>query len=108
MTTAFIRTTTRTVTFSHPFSLSSVEGMQPAGSYVVETDEELVDSLSFPVYRRTATWLHLPRSGGSATGGMAMSQTARIDPDELDRVLKAGETESLGHQDDHHDKERAG
>lgn len=91
MTTAFTRTTSRTVTFTHPFALSGVDGVQPAGSYVVETDEELVDSLSFPVYRRTATWLHLPRSDGGANGGMAMSQTALIDPDELDRVLQSAE-----------------
>lgn len=106
MTTAFTRTTTRTVTFSRPFSLSGVDGVQPAGSYVVETDEELVDSLSFPVYRRTATWLHLPRSNGSSNGGIAMSQTARIDPDELNRILKAVETESRTCQDENHGKER--
>jgi hypothetical protein len=91
MTTAFTRTTSRTVTFTHPFALNGVDGVQPAGSYVVETDEELVDSLSFPVYRRTATWLHLPRSDGGTNRGMAMSQTALIDPDELDRVLQSAE-----------------
>jgi len=91
MTTAFTRTTSRTVTFTHPFTLSSVDGVQPAGSYVVETDEELVDSLSFPVYRRTATWLHLPRSDGGTNRGIAMSQTALIDPDELDRILQSAE-----------------
>ncbi len=95
MTTAFTRTTSRTVTFTHPFTLSGVDGVQPAGSYVVETDEELIDSLSFPVYRRTATWLHLPGSDGGPNGGtnrgMAMSQTALIDPDELDRILQSAE-----------------
>ncbi|WP_377805842.1 hypothetical protein ABNQ38_04180 [Azospirillum sp. A29] len=87
MTNAFTRTTSRTVTFAHPFALSGVDGVQPAGSYIVETDEELIDSLSFPVYRRSATWLRLPQSNR----GMAMEQTVLIDPDELGRLLEPAE-----------------
>ncbi|GLR82999.1 hypothetical protein [Azospirillum oryzae] len=92
MSTAFTRTTTRTVTFTRPFELSGMDGVQPAGSYVVETDEELIDSLSFPVYRRTATWIHLPHVDGRSNGGSGMAQTALIDPDELDRILASAET----------------
>jgi hypothetical protein len=33
----------------------------PAGDYVVETEEELVEGLSFPVYRRVSTTLHVNR-----------------------------------------------
>ena len=35
-----MRTTDTAVTFRRPFSLSSVEGTQPAGTYQVSTDEE--------------------------------------------------------------------
>ena len=34
--------------------------MLPAGSYEVVTDEELVEGLSFPVYRRVATTMLVP------------------------------------------------
>jgi len=49
------RTTKSTVTFTRPFSLSGFDGEQPAGSYSVETDEEMLDGVSFPAYRRLAT-----------------------------------------------------
>ena len=34
--------------------------MLPAGSYDVVTDEELIESLSFPIYRRIATTMLVP------------------------------------------------
>ena len=40
-----VRTTSRTVTFIHPFSLSGTDEVQPAGTYTVETDEELLQRL---------------------------------------------------------------
>lgn len=77
------RTTTKTVTFPRPFTFRGMDAEQPAGRYVVETDEELIDSLSFPVYRRTATWLLLPqRPGGNG------AQVIGVDPDELDEALR--------------------
>ena len=54
------RTTRKTVEFSHPFSLESIGRILPAGSYEVMTDEELIEGLSFPVYRRVATMLLVP------------------------------------------------
>ena len=54
------RTTRKTVTFSYPFSLEDVGRMLPAGSYEVVTDEELIEGLSFPVYRRVATSILVP------------------------------------------------
>jgi hypothetical protein len=36
------RTTTRTVTFELPFAIEGLEGWQAAGSYVVDTEEELL------------------------------------------------------------------
>ncbi len=34
--------------------------MLPAGSYEIVTDEELIEGLSFPVYRRVATTMLVP------------------------------------------------
>jgi hypothetical protein len=55
------RTTSTQVTFIHPFRLDDVEGMLPAGTYTVETEEELLQSISFPVWQRVASVILLPR-----------------------------------------------
>jgi len=49
-----VRTTSKTVTFMHPFSLSETDEVHPAGAYTVETDEELLQASSRPAYRRIA------------------------------------------------------
>lgn len=59
------RTRDRTWTFAAPFTLKGVDRELPAGSYRVATDEELIESLSFPVYRRVATTIFAPGKGGS-------------------------------------------
>lgn len=81
----FSRTTRKTVTFSHPFVLPGVDGVQPAGTYTVETDEELVEGVSFPVYRRVATVILLP----PPAGGAGLFQAATIDPLDLERAEHA-------------------
>jgi hypothetical protein len=56
-----IRTSAKTVIFSRPFSLKKgVDRVLPAGDYRVLTDEELIEGLSFPVYRRVSTMIFLP------------------------------------------------
>ena len=54
------RTTTQKVTFAHPFLLKGIDRTLPAGEYDVVTDEELVEGLSFPVYRRVSTMMFVP------------------------------------------------
>jgi hypothetical protein len=78
------RTTRHSVTFIRPFTLRGVVGSQPAGTYAVETDEELVEGVSFPVYRRVATTIFLP----SAPGGTVSGQMATIDPVELEAAQR--------------------
>jgi hypothetical protein len=46
--------------FSNPFSLEDVGRILPAGNYEIITDEELIEGLSFPVYRRVATTMLVP------------------------------------------------
>ena len=41
------RTTKKTVTFAKPFTLSPLDEVLEPGDYDVETDEELLDGLSF-------------------------------------------------------------
>ncbi|MEA2782804.1 MAG: hypothetical protein QOK29_4348 [Rhodospirillaceae bacterium] len=77
------RTTAKTVIFSHPFVIEGLDGVQPAGSYIVEVEEELLQALSFPAWRRCYTTLRLARR----PGGSATEQVATIDPAALDAAL---------------------
>jgi hypothetical protein len=77
------RTTSKTVTFRHPFHLDGFDGAQPAGSYTVETAEELLQALSFPAWRRLYTTIRLPGRPGASV----LEQTATIDPEALDAIL---------------------
>jgi hypothetical protein len=73
------RTARRVVTFTHPFALSGIDGLQPAGVYDVDTDEETIDDVSFLAWRRTATLIHLRHDGAT--------QLYRIDPVDLEASL---------------------
>jgi len=48
------------VTFRHPFQIKGVDRRLPAGAYEVVTDEELIEGLSFPCFRRVATMIMIP------------------------------------------------
>ncbi|ABD05989.1 conserved hypothetical protein [Rhodopseudomonas palustris HaA2] len=54
------RTRRETIIFQQPFRLRGIERELPAGSYDIVTDEELIEGLSFPVFRRLATLITLP------------------------------------------------
>src|SRR5580700_381439 len=73
------RTTEKTVTFSHPFLLKGVDRILAAGDYRVVTDEELIQELSFPVYRRVATMIFVPADPRQAS---ALEMVA-VDPRDL-------------------------
>ena len=75
-----MRTTRKTVTFDRPFSLTALDEVQPAGTYTVAVDEELLQGLSFLAYRRVATTIYLPLHPG---GGAGSVQAVTVDPREL-------------------------
>ena len=77
-----IRTTTKTVTFIRPFWLKGVDRTLPAAAYRVVTDEELIEGLSFPAYRRISTAIFVPAPSGSAV------EMAIVDPLDLEAALK--------------------
>lgn len=56
-----VRTTIAKVAFRRPFRIEGYEDVFKAGVYAVETDEELVDGLSFAAYRRVRTAIYLDR-----------------------------------------------
>ncbi len=72
------RTNRCTLTFSRPFTLKGAERSFPAGAYELVTDDELIEGLSFPAYRRVASWIL--RSAQNSNGATEM---ILIDPVEL-------------------------
>jgi hypothetical protein len=54
------RTRRETVHFKHPFRLDGVDRSLPPGAYEVVTDEEMIEGLSFPSFRRLATMIMVP------------------------------------------------
>ena len=89
------RTSKNTVTFSRPFILGGFDEVLPAGVYRVETDEELLEGVSFPAYRRILTVFYLDAKSGNSDHARALT----IDPGDLDVALqrdRAPETKPAG------------
>lgn len=77
------RTTRTPVSFSRPFAIRNVDGLQPAGDYLLVTDEEMIEGLSHIAFRRTATFLHLPSIGSS----QKFAQLVPVDQVDIDAAL---------------------
>jgi hypothetical protein len=70
------RMTSKTVIFAQPFVVDEEDGEQPPGIYTVETEEELLETVSFPAYRRVSTVMHCHSNSG-------ITKYVSIDPDAL-------------------------
>jgi hypothetical protein len=77
------RTAATTVTFTRPFRVAGFDQELPAGDYVIETEEELIQGLSFPAYRRVSTALHVDRIPGRP----GQKESWQIEPDALEAAL---------------------
>ena len=73
------RTTSRTVTFQRPFILDGFARDVPAGTYLVETEEELMDTVLSVAWKRASTVIRLR----TATG----TEDVFIDPEQLNAAL---------------------
>jgi hypothetical protein len=73
------RTSRRTVTFTQPFEIEGIGGVQPHGDYQLETDEETIDELSFVAWRSVETRIVIRRGG--------TTQVFTIDRAELEAAL---------------------
>jgi hypothetical protein len=58
--------------------------VQPPGTYTIETDEELLEQLSFTAYHRVSTSIILPLK----RGGSGSYELIKIDPAELEAALR--------------------
>ena len=67
------RSRRETVHFKHSFRLRGVDRLLPPGPYEVITDEELIEGLSFPCFRRVATLMMIP---GAAPRHSAMEMVS--------------------------------
>ncbi len=81
-----IRTTRSQLTFRNPFTLPEVNGPLAAGTYDIDTDEEVIEGNERTVYVRTATLLHI-RSPG-------MTRTVTVDPHSLAAALQKDAVQS--------------
>jgi hypothetical protein len=75
----------RVVTFRHPFTLRGIGREQPAGSYTIETGEDLI---ALAAHGQGSTAIFLPSRPGGGGG-----EIARIDPHELEA---AQERDAMG------------
>lgn len=82
-----MRTTHRDVTFSQPFELRGIDGLQPPGTYRVSIDEEPFSTPNHMGFRNVATTITL-------RSGRASVEQHPIDPADLEAALlrDAGQT----------------
>jgi hypothetical protein len=84
-----IRTSSKTVSFARPFLLKGVDRVLAAGQYKVTTDEELIEELSFPVYRRVATMIFVPADSQNSSSVEMIAIDPRDLQDAQDRDAEA-------------------
>ena len=84
-----MRTTTKTVTFHRTFYLTGVDRWLPPANYRVVNDEELIEGLSFPAYRRVSTVIFVPAASGCAV------EMVTIDPSDLQAAMDRDAGESI-------------
>ena len=77
------RSLSKTVVFCRPFLLKGIDRTVPPGEYRVVTDEELIEGISFPVYRRVSTMIFVP----AKSHGPSSVEMVTIDPDDLQAAL---------------------
>jgi hypothetical protein len=74
------RTTRSSVSFNTSFRLKGVDDELPAGSYEIETDEEIIETTDRTAYRRIATLIHIRTH--------ALTRSCAIDPRDLEAALE--------------------
>ena len=80
------RTRRETIHFKHPFRIKGIDRLLSPGGYEVVTDEEQIEGLSFPAFRRVATMIMVPGAPPHQTStemisisSVELSNSQRID-----------------------------
>jgi hypothetical protein len=78
-----MRITQATIHFSSSFLLYGFDAPQPAGRYIVDYGDEVIEGNSWLAYRRIGTFIHLPAIGVLST----TRQIVQIDAADLEAAL---------------------
>ena len=79
-----MRSRRETLTFKHPFRIKGIDRLLSAGDYEVITDEEMIEGLSFPSFRRVATMIMVP-GASPRSSSMEMISISSIDLSDAQR-----------------------
>lgn len=80
-----MRSRREAITFQHPLRIRGIDRLLPPGAYEVVTDEEMIEGLSFPAFRRFATMIMVPAAAQNSAmemvsiGSVDLSDAQRID-----------------------------
>jgi hypothetical protein len=85
------RTRRETITFKHPFRIKGVDRLLSAGAYEVIADEEMIEGLSFAVFRRVATMIMVPAAPRSSA--MEMLSISSVDLSDAQRIDASASSE---------------
>ena len=86
-----MRSRRETVTFKHPFQIKGIDRLLPAGDYEVITDEEMIEGLSFPAFRRVATMIMVPAAAqNSAMEMLSIGSVDLADAQHVDASVSRG------------------
>jgi hypothetical protein len=80
------RTRRQTINFRHPFRLKGIDRLLSPGAYEVIADEEMIEGLSFPCFRRVATMIVVPGEAPHASSleMISISSTDLLDAQRID------------------------
>jgi hypothetical protein len=77
------RSRRETVHFVHPFQIRGVDRLLPPCAY--DTDEEMIEGVSFPCYRRIATMIMVPAAPPHRSA-MEMISISSVDLADAQRI----------------------
>jgi hypothetical protein len=73
-----VRSRRETIHFTHQFQIKGIDRLLPPGDYEVITDEEMIEGISFPCFRRVATMIMVPGAPPSRSS-MEMISISSVD-----------------------------
>jgi hypothetical protein len=81
-----VRSRREVLHFRHPFHIKGIDRQLAPGDYEVITDEEMIEGLSFPGFRRIATMIMVPGAPprGSIMEMISISAVALSDAQRID------------------------
>ena len=79
------RSRRETVHFRHSFNINGIDRELAPGAYEIVTDEEMIEGLSFPCFRRVATMIMVPAAAPHRSS-MEMISISSVDLSNAQRI----------------------